>query len=95
MVEQVQITVIEKFNKSKIDEQLQNIKDRICTNNNLRPKIKISETDGNVFLLANQVKECLNNNGIGWKTPDMMKRLFDCNGYDETYEMMKDYVEFV
>lgn len=59
----------------------------------MRPKVKLSGQDGNVFnLIAICSKELRKNNLIN-EEQEMKQRIYSCHSYSEALQIMSEYCE--
>ncbi len=61
--------------------------------NQIKPKCKLSGTDGNVFALVGEVSRALKDVGQGDKAKEFTERVFRCGSYGEALQLMMEYVE--
>ena len=59
----------------------------------MKPKCKLTGTDGNVFALAGGVSQALKRAGQADKAKEFQGKLFKCGSYDEALVLMQEYVE--
>ena len=59
----------------------------------MKPKCKLTGTDGNVFALAARVSQALKKAGQADKAKEFRDRLFQSHSYDEALALMQEYVE--
>jgi hypothetical protein len=59
----------------------------------MKPKVKLTGTDGNVFTLAGKVSRALKTAGQPEKAKEFNSRLFACASYDAALQLMMEYVE--
>ena len=59
----------------------------------MKPICVLSETDGNVFALAAQVRRALRKAGLKDQEQEFTTKLRACKDYTEALNLMMDYVE--
>ncbi len=59
----------------------------------VKPRCKLSGTDGNVFALAGLVGRTLKRAGLREEADAFYARLPQCKSYDEALQLMAEYVE--
>jgi hypothetical protein len=58
-----------------------------------KPTCELIGTDGNVFALAGKVQSVLKKAGLKDQAEEFMKRLPECESYDEALRLILEYVE--
>ena len=59
----------------------------------MKPKVKLTGTDGNVFSLAAKVARALKDAGQETKSKAFMDEIFKSSSYDAALQVMMRYVE--
>ena len=59
----------------------------------MKPKCKLTGTDGNVFALAGRVGKALKRAGQADKAREFYEKLPNCGSYDEALRLMMEYVD--
>ena len=59
----------------------------------MKPKCRLSGTDGNVFAQAGRVSQALKKAGQADKAEEFQSKLVKCQSYDEALQLMMKYVE--
>ena len=59
----------------------------------IKPRCKLTGTDGNVFALAARVVAALEKAGQPEQAEEMKRRLFRCKSYDESLRLFMEYVD--
>jgi len=57
----------------------------------MRPKVRLTGTDGNVFALSGLVTRALKRAGYPEKAKEFSDRLWSCGSYDEALALMAEY----
>jgi len=65
----------------------------MTSNDNSKPAVQLTGTDGNVFALAGLVSRALKRAGQPEKAKEFSTRLWACGSYDEALALMGEYVE--
>jgi hypothetical protein len=58
----------------------------------LKPKCKLTATDGNVFALAGRVSRALTKAHQPAQAAEMHARLWQCGSYEEALQLFMEYV---
>ena len=58
-----------------------------------KPKVKLTDEDGNIFSIGGRVRVALKEAGQGDKIAEFTKELFACHDYQEALCVVADYVE--
>lgn len=59
----------------------------------MKPKCNLTGEDGNVFNLARVVGRTLKKAGMRKEAEEFYKRLMECKSYDESLQLMMEYVD--
>lgn len=59
----------------------------------VRPAVKLTGTDGNVFALIGECRKALKAAGQADRANELSQKVFDCKSYDEALALMGEYVE--
>lgn len=59
----------------------------------VKPKVKLSNTDGNVFALLGQCTKALRKEGLQDKAKQLTEDVFSANSYSDALAMMAKYVD--
>lgn len=59
----------------------------------VKPKCKLTGTDGNVFALAGRVVSTLKDNGQHKEAGEVGEKVFNCKSYEEALNLFADYVD--
>ncbi len=59
----------------------------------IRPKLRLTGHDGNIFSIMGDAKRLLARNGQGWEADEMCKRGFQAGSYNEALGIISEYVE--
>lgn len=59
----------------------------------MKPKVRLSGTDGNVFALLAQCSRALRKAGQADKSKELQQKVFKAASYDEALRLMMEYCE--
>lgn len=59
----------------------------------MKPKVKLSGTDGNVFALLAKCSKALTKAGQKEQAEELRKKVFDAKSYDESLQLMMSYCD--
>ena len=59
----------------------------------MKPKCKLTGTNGNVFALMGVCSKALRGAGLNEKVSEMNTRIMSAGSYDEALQIMMEYVE--
>lgn len=59
----------------------------------VKPKVKLSNTDGNVFALLGQCTKALRKEGLQDKAKQLSDEIWNANSYSEALRLMSKYVD--
>lgn len=59
----------------------------------VKPKVKLSNTDGNVFALLGQCTKALRKEGLQDKAKQLTEDVFNTHSYSDALAMMSKYVD--
>jgi hypothetical protein len=59
----------------------------------VKPKVKLTGTDGNVFALSSKVASALKRAGQHAQAAEFMDKVFESESYDAALQLMMKYVE--
>lgn len=59
----------------------------------MKPTVKLTDTDGNVFALAGKVRQALRRAGQDKEAKEFGEKLWKCGSYEQALKLMADYVE--
>ena len=63
------------------------------TETNIKPKVKLAGTDGNVFALLGKCNEALRKAGLRDKAKELSDEVFKCKSYEEALSTMGKYLD--
>lgn len=61
--------------------------------NGPKPRCQLAGAEGSVFILAGRVWRALNDAGMAERAAEFVQKLSECQSYDETLNLVKQYVE--